>query len=208
MGKRDCAYLTYLDKTGFIGAINVLPLNKNGNIVEAAQPDFTGKSFLFSDSTGNTFLAHLNHNRFSTIARNLRASCLQFLDHNFITFAIASKDRDVFVYNNSGKLVESLKGHQSVVFDIQVNFVKETFFTVSKDCVILWNLKTFRKVRTLLPKRDGNKASGRKLKFSSAQFTSDSDFLMTRFDVCIITLGCLHSLFALYSFIFGFSGCE
>lgn len=163
--------------------MNVHFLNKNGNKIETAQPDFSGECFLFSDTTGNTFLSHIKKNRFSNIARNLRVNFLQFLDHNFQIFALASKDKDVFIYNSSGKKLEVLKGHRHNVFKVEVNYVKEIFFTASRDRVILWNLKTFKKIRTLLPKREGNRTTGRKLRFTHIQFTSDSDFLLTRFDV-------------------------
>jgi len=163
------------DRKGLIGIINVLRLNLNGNRVDAVHGDYLGECFLFADTSGNTFLGHLKRNRFVCIARNIRVSCMEFLDHNYITFAIASRDRQVFVYNDVGNKLEELKGHKSRVFKIQVNFPREIFLTASKDCIILWNLKTFVKVRTLLPKNG--------LKFTYSQFTHNTEFLMTRFNV-------------------------
>lgn len=130
-------FLTTADNTGLHGIINVLPLNKNGNIIECAACDITGNSFLFSESSGNTFLAHLDRNRFICVARNLRTCALQFLDHNHVLFALSSIDRNVHIYNDAGKRIEVLTGHKSKVTKIEVNYVKEVFFTLSKDCITL-----------------------------------------------------------------------
>ena len=47
------------DKNGLVGIIDVLPLNINGNKVECACGDYLGESLLFSDTSGNVFLAHI-----------------------------------------------------------------------------------------------------------------------------------------------------
>lgn len=117
------------------------------------------------------------------MARNLRTCALQFLDHNHIMFALSSIDRNVKIYNEAGKCVDTLKGHKSKVFNIGVNYVRETFFTISKDCINLWNLKTFARIRTLYPKNLKTGASHKSLKFTFCQFSSDCDYLMTRFNV-------------------------
>lgn len=123
---------------------------------------------------GNVFVAHIYKNRFLAIATNSRSTCLQFLDHNKLTFAIATLDRTVKIVNNAGKLESVLKGHNKRVFRIEVNYTKQMFFTLSKDQVNLWNLKNFRQVRTLFPKKEG---------FIDAVFSKDGDYLLTRFEV-------------------------
>ena len=172
----------FLDKnSGLYGILNVLPLNLNGNKIETARTDFMGEAVLVTDSSGNTFLVHVKRNRFVTIARNLKTSVLQFLDHNYVFFALASAvDKNIHIYNDNGNEVEALKGHRGRVADIGVNFLKEVFFSLSKDCLILWHLKSFKKARTLYPKKV--KGDGKSLAFRFAQFTSDGDYLLTRFN--------------------------
>jgi WD40 repeat protein len=157
-----------------VSSLSVSALNKNGNKVETVACDYTGESLLFADSIGNVFLALIYKNRFSTLATNSRCYALQFLDLNKLAFAIATYDKNVKVVNSAGKVIEVLKGHKSKVTNIQVNYRKELFFTFSKDSINLWNLKTFKRIRTLFPKKD---------EFSFAQFSPDSDYLITRFDV-------------------------
>ena len=126
---------------------------------------------------GNVFVAYIYRNRFFSVAVNSRAYALQFLDMNKLMFAVATYDRNVKVVNNAGKLVETLKGHKKKVTGIEVNYLKQTFFTLSQDCINLWNLKTFRRIRTLFPKN---------ALFTEAYFSPDADYLLTRFDVYLV----------------------
>lgn len=119
-------------------------------------------------------MAHIYKNRFLAIATNSRATCLQFLDHNKLTFAVATLDRQVKIVGQAGKVETVLKGHVKKVTKIDTNYTKHLFFTLSKDQVNLWNLKTFRQVRTLFPKKEG---------FIDAVFSKDGDYLITRFEV-------------------------
>ena len=173
------------DETGYICTISTAALNKNGNRIERCAVDYTGETLLFSDALGNVFVAHIYKNRFLAIATNSRAYCLQFLDHNKLMFAIATYDRNVKVVNSSGKLEETLKGHTKKVTRIEVNYTKQLFFTMSKDCIDLWNLKNFRRVRSLYPKKDG---------FIDAVFSKDGDHLISRFEVrdCLTKNGLLY----------------
>lgn len=129
---------------------------------------------MFSDSLGNVFVAYIYKNRFITVAANSRAYALQFLDMNKLVFAVATYDRNVKIVNNAGTLLEVLKGHKKKVTSIEVNYMRQVFFTASKDSINLWNLKTFRRIRTLFPKKEP---------FSEAFFSPDADYLISRFDV-------------------------
>ena len=148
-------------------------MQKGGNRIELAVCDYTGEAVLFSDSLGHVFLALIYKNRFSCIATNSRAHALQFLDLNRLLFAVATSDRNVKVISNTGQLVETLKGHKSKVFKIEACYTRQLLFTLSKDCLNMWDLKTFRRLRTLYPRREG---------FSDALFSSDGNHLMTRFE--------------------------
>ena len=95
---------------------------------------------------------------------------------NKLAFAVATYDKNVKVYNSSGKVVETLKGHKKKVGKIVVNYTKQLIATKSKDCINLWNLKTFVRVRTLYPKTHP---------FIDVHFHPDADHLFTRFEVCL-----------------------
>lgn len=129
---------------------------------------------MFSDSLGNVFVAYIYKNRFVTVAVNSRAYALQFLDMNKLVFAVATYDRNVKIVNSAGTVLEVLKGHKKKVTGIEVNYSRQVFFSASRDSVNLWNLKTFRRIRTLFPKKEP---------FSEACFSPDADFLVSRFEV-------------------------
>jgi len=129
---------------------------------------------MFSDSLGNVFVAYIYKNRFVTVAMNSRAYALQFLDMNKLVFAVATYDRNVKIVNNAGTLLEVLKGHKKKVTAIKVNYSRQVFLTMSKESINLWNLKTFRRIRTLFPKKEP---------FSQAVFSPDADYLISRFEV-------------------------
>lgn len=120
------------------------------------------------------FVAHLYKNRFITAGTNCRGYALQFLDNNKLMFAVATYDRTVKILNNAGTLVETLKEHKTKVFRIETNFRHHLMFTLSNDALNIWNLKTFRRVRTLFPKEQP---------FRDAYFSPDGDHLITRFHV-------------------------
>ena len=89
-------------------------------------------------------------------------------------FAIATFDRNVKIVSSVGKTEEVLKGHQKKVTKIEVNYTKQMFFTMSKDSVNLWNLKNFRRIRTLFPRKDA---------FIDCVFSKSGDYLISRFEV-------------------------
>lgn len=149
-------------------------MNKTGNKIENVTSDYTGEGLIFSDSLGNVFVAHLYKNRFITAGTNCRGYALQFLDNNKLMFAVATYDRTVKILNNAGTLVETLKEHKTKVFRIETNFRHHLMFTLSNDALNIWNLKTFRRVRTLFPKEQP---------FRDAYFSPDGDHLITRFHV-------------------------
>lgn len=167
---------TEKDETGYICTLSTAPLNKTGNKIEHVAADYTGEGLIFSDSLGNVFVAHLYKNRFITVGTNSRCYALEFLDNNKLMFAVATYDRNVKIFNNAGTLVETLKEHKSKVFKIETNYRHHLIFTLSADALNLWNLKTFRRVRTLFP---------REQPFQDAHFSPDGDHLITRFEVSV-----------------------
>ena len=107
---------------------------------------------MVNDSSGNLLQIHIKKNRFICIAKNITATSLQFLDKNMIYFAATSTQRKVEIYNIQGNKVVSLDGHKSKVTKIECNFLKEQFFSQSKDVLILWDLKNFTKIKSFNPK--------------------------------------------------------
>jgi WD40 repeat protein len=159
---------------GFYGIIDVKNLNRNGNRVEKAQFDYSGDSLIMTDTSGNLLLVHIKKNRFISLAKGINATALQFLDKNMIFFAIANSQRKVEIYNSQGNKIESLEGHKTAVFRIECNFLKEQFFSVSKDQLILWDLKTFTKIKALTPKHANT--------IVEAFFSKDAQSLTTVFN--------------------------
>lgn len=128
---------------------------------------------LITDISNNIILVHIKKNRFITQVKNTPSTAIQFLDKNFILFAIANTQRKIDIYNIQGNKLESLDGHRSSVFKIQCNFQKEQFITISKDSLNIWDQKTFTRIKTLNP---------HKTHFKDAFYTKDAQGLTTIFE--------------------------
>ena len=86
--------------------------------------------------------------------------------------AVACSSYCVFVYQTTGRLQGTLKGHRSRVNQVVANSLRGMLLTCSEDACILWQLSNWSRLRSLFGEKNG---------FTSAQFTPSGRSILTCF---------------------------
>lgn len=154
--------------------LDVILLENSGERNRASSLGFndTGDTFVTTDNSGNIYVFYLDKNRYVHLCKktNPTAICLSEKQNGLLF--LGNTNKAVEVFNLSGKLLHTLKGHKYNIGTLKLNHSRNLLLSCSKDACILWNLTNFKSYKTLHSKS---------VAFSGACFSPDGDSLITSF---------------------------
>ncbi|CAG9333318.1 unnamed protein product [Blepharisma stoltei] len=112
--------------------------------------NISGDIALIGDSKGTITLFNFSQNWFSTIIRGcVSPTSLAIIPGQPDEIAVGMSTKNIEIYQLTGRLVSSLRGHRGPVIGISVNSVKKLLLSISSDSCIIWNVETWTRVRSL-----------------------------------------------------------
>lgn len=132
-----------------------------------------GDLALIADSKGNITQFNLSQNRFSVIIRGCVApSAIIVLPGRPDEIAVGMTNKNIEIYQLTGRLVSTLRGHKGPILGLSVNPVKSFLLSFSSDSCIIWNNETWARVRSLYAQSSG---------FIDAKFAPNMQSIITCF---------------------------
>ena len=133
--------------------------------------DESGQEMIAGDSKGSLTQFLLGHNRFSCLVKAIEEPELVFCSGNLLV--VASKSGKLSVFSKSGKQLPTFNPHKHRVKGFDLNYLKKYALSFSEDCVAIWDLQNWKKVRNMLAKGP---------KYTMARFSVDGSSVLTCFD--------------------------
>ena len=114
----------------------------------------SGEWLAVADSKGNIFQVNLAKNRYKTLARGCNSvTSMCVFPHNAEELAVACNSACIFIYQTTGRLQGTLKGHRTPVFRMEV--ARGRLISCSKDACVLWRCEDWGRVRSLYGEKNG-----------------------------------------------------
>lgn len=126
-----------------------------------------------ADSKGAITQVNVSANRYSVVARGCnQTTALAVVPSQPEEIIVALSNRSLQVFQLNGRNVAALRGHRSPATSFHFNTVKRLLLSQSSDCVIIWDIANWSKVRTL---------QSQSAPFVSAKFSADNQSVLTAF---------------------------